>query len=201
MTTSRHEPMRRAPRQGRSRQTVEAVLEAVPRVLRAEGVDALTTNRIAEVAGVGIGSLYQFFPDKKAIFCALHERHVEAVRGVMARTMAERSGSLVGFTRALVEGLADLHAVETELHELVCAQVPEGAMGFRLSLRRTFERVTANERVLFVLPNVIEALVHGIPQRPPSLAVEAAKREAVQTALTCLAACLGEGRGAVVSLL
>ena len=187
--------MRRAPRQGRSRQTVDAVLAAVPRVIRREGVDAVTTNRIAEAAGVSIGSLYQYFPDKKAIFSALHERHVEDVRQVIERAIAEHASStresqtsLDTFTQALVEGLADLHAAEPELHELVSEQVPEGPLGFRRALRETFERVTSSERMLFVLPNVIEALVHGISQRPLPIAT-AVKEEAVRTALTCVESC------------
>ena len=180
--------MRREPRQDRSRETVRAVLEAVPRVIRREGVEALTTNRIAEAAGVSIGSLYQYFPDKRSIFSALHERHVEDVHHGIERVMAERTGALDEFTRALVEGLADLHAAEPELHELMSEQVPEGTLGFRRALRATFERVTVSERILFVLPNVIEALVHGIPQRPLPLA-PTVREETVQTVLACLASC------------
>jgi AcrR family transcriptional regulator len=181
--------MRREPRQGRSWQTVRAVLGAVPRVIRREGVDAVTTNRIAEAAGVSIGSLYQYFPDKKAIFTALHERHVEDVHQIIERTMAESAGSLDDFTRTLVEGLADLHAAEPELHELVSEQVPEGPVGFRRALRETFERITSSERMLFVLPNVIEALVHGISQRRPVISADSVTKEAVQTVLACLESC------------
>ncbi|MEZ4376294.1 MAG: TetR/AcrR family transcriptional regulator [Polyangiaceae bacterium] len=188
MRAHRPERMRREPRQGRSRETVRAVLEAVPRVIHREGVDAVTTNRIAEAAGVSIGSLYQYFPDKRSIFSALHERHVEEVHQVIERVMAEHAGDLAEFTRALVEGLADLHATEPELHELVSEQVPEGSLGFRRALRTTFERVTSSERMLFVLPNVIEALVHGIPQRPLPLAASV-REETVQTVLTCLESC------------
>jgi AcrR family transcriptional regulator len=189
MKTASQERMRREPRQSRSRQTVDAVLGAVPRVIRREGVDAVTTNRIAEAAGVSIGSLYQYFPDKQAIFSALHERHVEDVRQVIERAMAARSTSLDELTRTLVEGLANLHAAEPELHELVSEQVPQGPSGFRRALRKTFERVTSSERMLFVLPNVIEALVHGISQRPLPIAAASVRDEAVQTVLTCLESC------------
>jgi AcrR family transcriptional regulator len=189
MKTTNPERMRREPRQGRSRQTVHAVLGAVPRVIRREGVDAVTTNRIADAAGVSIGSLYQYFPDKRAIFSALHERHVEDVQRVIERTLVERSRSLDEFTRTLVEGLADLHAAEPELHELVSEQVPEGPLGFRRALRKAFERLTSSERMLFVLPNVIEALVHGISQRPPPISAASTRDEAVQTVLTCLESC------------
>ena len=47
--------------------------------MKREGFDALTTNRIAEVAGVSIGSVYQYFPDKRAILVALHQRHIEEI--------------------------------------------------------------------------------------------------------------------------
>src|ERR1051325_2320115 len=73
---------RREPRQHRSRQTIDAVLDAVTLVLKRHGPDGVTTNRIAEAAGVSIGSLYQYFPDKQAIFRALHQRHVDEVRRV-----------------------------------------------------------------------------------------------------------------------
>lgn len=165
------------------------MLDAVPRVLRREGIDAVTTNRIAEVAGVSVGSLYQYFPDKRAIFSALHERHVEEVHRVIDRAMSERGKPFDVFVRTLVEGLADVHAAEPELHELVSELVPQGPSGFRRALRATFEQVTSSDRMLFVLPNVIEALVHGIPQRRQPSAATSAKDEAVHTVLTCLDAC------------
>jgi len=121
-----HQP-RREPRQHRSRQTVDAVLDAVTIVLKRHGPDAVTTNRITETAGVSIGSLYQYFPDKQAIYSALHERHVDEVHQVIERALAERaSGSLQDFACALVKGLADVHAADPELHQLITALVPEG---------------------------------------------------------------------------
>jgi len=183
---------RRGPRQRRSRQTVDVVLDAVTLVLKRHGPDAVTTNRIAEAAGVSIGSLYQYFPDKQTIYRALHERHVDDVRRVIDRALAERaSGLLEDFARALVEGLADVHAADPELHQLVTALVPEGPAGFRAALRETFERVIAPtddeaKRMLFVLPNLIESLVHGLAQRPPLISLASAKEEAVRTVLVYL---------------
>jgi AcrR family transcriptional regulator len=77
---SRNRPVRRRhPRQDRAQQTVEAILDGVVRILKREGFAAITTNHIAEIAGVSIGSLYQYFPDKSAIFVALHGRHIEEI--------------------------------------------------------------------------------------------------------------------------
>jgi AcrR family transcriptional regulator len=55
--------MRKRPTQQRSRQLVKDIIEAASRVIAEEGLDALTTNRVAEVAGISIGSLYQYFHD------------------------------------------------------------------------------------------------------------------------------------------
>ena len=71
----KHKPKpRKVPVQTRSRATVEAILEATARILEAEGLEAVTTNRVAERAGVSIGSLYQYFPDRDAVLAALIRR-------------------------------------------------------------------------------------------------------------------------------
>jgi len=69
--------LRREPQQQRSRDRIERVLEAAERVLVEEGPAGLTTTRVAEVAGISVGSLYQYFPDKDAIVSALALRYVE----------------------------------------------------------------------------------------------------------------------------
>lgn len=75
----RNRHMRREPRQERSRATVEAILEAAVRVLVREGYEGATTSRIAEVSGYGVGSLYDYFPNKEALL-ALAERHLDEAR-------------------------------------------------------------------------------------------------------------------------
>ncbi len=176
--------VRRAPRQERSRQTVEAVLDAVERVLKREGVGAITTNRIAEAAGVSIGSVYQYFPDKQSIFTALHQRHVDQVSQVLEQTVAQSaSGSLEDFSIALLAALIDAHAVDPRLHEIIAEAVPESTTGFRRALQATFERViSANDQpMLLVLPHLIEALVHGATaRRPHTVPLEDLKREATR---------------------
>lgn len=74
--------LRKTPRQARSRSTVDAILEAAERVLRSEGYAAASTNRVARVAGFSVGSLYQYFDDKRAVVGALVDQslRVEAER-------------------------------------------------------------------------------------------------------------------------
>ena len=69
---------RKLPQQERSRALVAAVCEACLRILDEDGARALTTNRIARVAGVGIGSIYQYFPNKEAIVAGVYEEVVQA---------------------------------------------------------------------------------------------------------------------------
>ncbi|KUL24620.1 TetR/AcrR family transcriptional regulator [Streptomyces regalis] len=68
---TRHVPLRRTPQQARSRARLARVLEAAERVLVGEGVQALTTTRIAAEAKVSVGSLYQYLPDRDAIIDSL----------------------------------------------------------------------------------------------------------------------------------
>jgi AcrR family transcriptional regulator len=93
MTGRRPPPVRKRPRQERAHATFDALIIAAERVLQQEGAARLTTNRIAHVAGVSVGSVYQYFPDKQAIVAALGERYmqhyVEAFEALLAVSMAE----------------------------------------------------------------------------------------------------------------
>ena len=67
--------LRRIPQQARSRARVERVLVAAGQVLTQEGAAGLTTTRVADAAGISVGSLYQYFPDKESIVEALALRY------------------------------------------------------------------------------------------------------------------------------
>ena len=77
-TQSANRPRRKA-KQERSRNTVQALLEAAARVLKQHGYAAATTNRIAETAGASVGTLYEYFPNKEAIYEALIQQEIEAI--------------------------------------------------------------------------------------------------------------------------
>lgn len=74
------EKPRRNPKQARAQATVDAILAATFQLLEEEGESRVTTNRIAERAGVSIGTLYQYFKDRDAILAAMGERQAEALR-------------------------------------------------------------------------------------------------------------------------
>jgi AcrR family transcriptional regulator len=76
--------LRRQPKQQRGKERVEKILDAAAAVFDEIGYEAATTHLIAAKAGTAIGSLYQFFPDKAAIFNAMELRHVERVKAFWA---------------------------------------------------------------------------------------------------------------------
>ena len=83
--------LRKTPKQARSRSLTEAVLEATTRILSSAKPEGVTTNRIARLAGASIGSLYQYFPNKDAIFAGLIERHLKLHREETLRILKEHA--------------------------------------------------------------------------------------------------------------
>ena len=97
--------LRRMPVQARGRRTVERILDAAADRFVAAGFDATTTTEIAKQAGVSVGSLYQFFPDKEGLLDALAERHIEGIDEILAAVVQRMSEevSLADIVDLLVE--------------------------------------------------------------------------------------------------
>ena len=117
--------VRKRPTQERSRQTVEAILEAAAHLLAERGYVATTTNHVAERAGVSIGSLYQYFPNKDALVVALEERHLEEAERLLRlecarwrRDEPDLEAWATSFTSALVA------MNDTELHRVTYNNAP-----------------------------------------------------------------------------
>lgn len=117
---------RKLPRQERSRATYEAMLEACARLLREEGYEALTTTGVAERAGVGIGTLYEFFPNRESIVAALIEQRIaRLVADAAARLDASLAiPSLEEAADFLIRGLIGLLLSDRELYRVVLLEVP-----------------------------------------------------------------------------
>jgi AcrR family transcriptional regulator len=193
---------RRRPTQRRARQTVEAIMDAVVRILKREGGKAVTTNRIAEVAGVSIGSVYQYFPDKRAIFTALHQRHIEQIDRLVETTLVRHAeSSLEELVRAMIEAMVEVHVSDPELYEMLFSEVPHRAEGtrdfavrlhgaFRLAIaarKHELKRRRDLDKVVFVVAHMVDALSHGaVLRRPPELSLAAAKEEVVRAVLAYL---------------
>jgi AcrR family transcriptional regulator len=115
------------PRQKRSRATVEDLLAAAVQVFEEHGYAAGTTNRIAERAGVSVGTLYQYFPNKEAVAVALLERHLDdtmrQLREWVARVVAGPP-RLHETLRSYVAGMVESHAGRPRLQHILLEETP-----------------------------------------------------------------------------
>ena len=162
--------------QERARVTVDALVEATARILVRDGFDRASTNRIAEEAGVSIGSLYQYFPGKEALVAVLIERHnLQLMRIVHHAFSHAAAAPLETGIRLLVAAAIDAHRIEPELHCVLAEQTPRsGALAnvelfqrsayglFRsyLEARRDEVKIEDLDLATFICVTSIEALTH-----------------------------------------
>ena len=167
---------RKAASQERSRLTVNSLLEATARILIREGFDKASTNRIAEVAGVSVGSLYQYFPSKEALVAALIDRHNQKVMQAVRTELAEAVNlPMEHAVRKLVGVAVKAHRIDPKLHRVLAEQIPrtgklenietfnrENYALFRtyLEAHRHEIRPVDLELAAFVCVTSIEALTH-----------------------------------------
>jgi len=120
---------RRRPLQTRSRATVEAIVEAAARVFERHGYGAGTTNRIAERAGVSIGSVYQYFADKDAIVTAVTLRHIADGAEMLGPLLAglaqdDEVADPEAALREVLRAMVGLHRDQPRLHRLLFEETP-----------------------------------------------------------------------------
>jgi len=182
---------RKQPQQPRAKETVRAILEATARILDRESLDAATTTRIAEVAGVSIGSLYQYFSHRDAILEALQDREFERTITVMQAVFAD--GNLdqapVETVTAALRGLAQLYAQSPGLHRVLTIEGLRVARAERVHAfdRRVIElvrhflvatraplRIDDVEAAAFIIYQSVRAtMLAHLLERPPGLDPEA----------------------------
>jgi AcrR family transcriptional regulator len=179
-------PRKRAS-QRRSQATVEALIDATARLLIEDGYDRASTNRIAALAGVSIGSLYQYFPSKEALVAAVAERHARDLSTVVLDvfTRVSRSPIEIG-VRELVVAAIDAHRVDPALHRILAEEAPrigrpggiDPLQGNASALIRGYLQAHRHEidiadldMAAFVLVTTVEALTHSaVLHRPDILA-------------------------------
>ncbi len=112
---------------------VATILDATARVLVEQGFSETTTNRVAERAGISVGSLYQYFPSREALVAAVAQRYSETMKAsleaLLVQTQAE---NLETALRRLLQGITDVHAVDLELSRILATELPRlGDMEWR----------------------------------------------------------------------
>ena len=179
--------------QERSRATVDALVEATARILVKEGFDKASTNRIAEVAGVSVGSLYQYYPGKEALVAAVIDRHNQEIMGVVRGALAEvASQPIEKAVRRLVTVAIEAHRIDPKLHRVLAEQIPrtgrlENVEAFNRETYALFRayleghsdelRTIDLDLAAFVCVTSIEALAHtAVLHRSERLSGEAVER-------------------------
>lgn len=169
---------RKQPLQRRAQATVDAILEAAAHILVREGYDGLSTNRVAERAGVSIGSLYQYFPNKEAMvgdlvdrfsgmlfsmvtetFGTMAEADPRELAGAMVRAMIEakrvKGARLAIVLREQIPRTGRLARYEEELARII------DLTGAYLEHHRARLRVSDPRTAAFVAVHMVDALTHA----------------------------------------
>lgn len=168
---------RKMPSQGRSRETVDTLLEATARVLIHDGYEGTSTNKIAQKAGVSIGSLYQYFPNKESLIAGLIDRHYDEMVEICKSAISKfGSAPLADMIRETVKAMVTMHAVNPRLHKVLKEQVPRIGKLKKLNelhketmrlikaelLKRSDEiSVKDPEFAAFLLVETVDALLHS----------------------------------------
>ncbi|MCV9914985.1 TetR/AcrR family transcriptional regulator [Burkholderia pseudomallei] len=171
--------MRKAPRQERSRATVEVIVTAGARVLDTRGWSGFTTNEVARVAGVSIGSVYQYFPNKLALIDAIRHQHFDDVLAVLQRAH-ERQRPPERLIEGLVNDMIAVHRDYPALHRaLLDLPNPEETKtaydAFQKEYLRRYALIVAacrgsgpgkrDEATAQVLSSAIEGVIHNGARR------------------------------------
>lgn len=171
--------------QERSRLTVDALVQATARILVKEGYDKASTNRIAAVAGVSVGSLYQYFPSKEALVAAVIDRHTQNLMHVVHDALTKVVARPIDVAvRELVSVGIDAHRVDPKLHRVLAEQIPRtGRFGnievidrnFQLLVRGYFAAhrdeidVSDLDVATFICITAVEALTHAAVLHHPEI--------------------------------
>ncbi|WP_433566829.1 TetR/AcrR family transcriptional regulator [Nocardia sp. CA-151230] len=174
---------RKTPRQQRSEFTFDAILDAAARLFQQHGYAATTTNKVAELAGVSIGTLYHYIPNKDALLYALAERHLRDGAAELlseAAQLRSEQPSLAETVRRLITAVTRLHTTAPHMHRLLYEQAPRtpasteklkqfeqllaGEVTFHLSRLGVGGTDPALTAVLLV--QAVEAQIHGVVLDP-----------------------------------
>jgi AcrR family transcriptional regulator len=189
--------LRRVPAQARSRARVQRLLDTAEELLSAEGAEALTTTRVAEEAGVSVGSLYQYLPDKGAIVEALARRYLaefEALMGELERDIRRNPSGWIDPVGRLIDTFAaayrerpgyralwfgrelsdELRAADRENKVALAQGVRRIALGLGLARDDEYLRVAARAGVL-ATDSILQEAFRADPSGDVAL-IEEAKR-------------------------
>lgn len=115
----------KTPTQERSWATYHAILEATTHILIEQGYKTLTTNHVADRAGVSIASLYQYFPNKESLVATLHTDHAKQTRNTINEILKKaKNSSTATMIDLFVDAMVKAHSDNPELHRVFQEEIP-----------------------------------------------------------------------------
>jgi AcrR family transcriptional regulator len=202
---------RKSPVQARSSATVQAILQAAIQVLLKDGKERLTTTKVAARAGVSVGTLYQYFPNKSALLQAALRRHMDEVAEAVDRVCLEQAGKpLVQMAPALIEAFfaakmrdvkasAALYAVSSDIDGAkIAQQIGKRTHRAIVALLATAKEPLDKEPEL--LASMMQSMLNGVSRRllessAPEKHFPALREELMFLAVTYLKACSAGAAG------
>lgn len=176
---------RRIPRQARAETTVAAIFDAAFQLLETGGVESLTTNHIAERAGVSIGTLYQYFGGKQEILAAMAQRRAEDARSRIAQTLI--AAPELGSVRPIVQALMATFQGSPETQKvLLDALFHKGGDAVMLHHHQAFLaaiggkaelNLALSPESLFILTHAVASLLRAAAAAEPELSLSPAVLE------------------------
>jgi AcrR family transcriptional regulator len=184
MSRKRSTSPRKLPQQDRSRMTFETILEATTHILTEEGYDKANTNHIAERAGISIGSLYQYFPNKESLMAALMDQHSSEIAALVESKLQNLFDvppevAIPELIRAVIAA----HAINPCLHQVLSEEIPRSERPqqmqtaderitelLRAYLTRWRDRISPQnlDMTVFILSRTVESLCHSAVIEHPS---------------------------------
>jgi AcrR family transcriptional regulator len=190
---------RKFPRQARAKATADAIVEASTQLLVERGYERFTTARAAERAGVSVGSLYQYFPNKAALAAAVIDRCCDEFGIALERALEGRPRiTLAECIGAIVDVILASHQLAPDLHKVVIDLAPRIGVADRTDTmsRRMAEAIEAVLRMhadeiapdidLTTAATIIETLLVALSHRAAMAGVKAGEGEVIATETTCM---------------
>jgi AcrR family transcriptional regulator len=190
---------RKFPRQARAKATTDAIIEASTQLLIERGYERFTTARAAERAGVSVGSLYQYFPNKAALAAAVIDRCCDEFGVALERALEGRPRiTLAECIGAIVDVILASHQLAPDLHKVVIDLAPRIGVADRTDTmsRRMAEAIEAVLRMhadeiapdidLTTAATIIETLLVALSHRAATAGVKPGEGEVIATETTCM---------------
>jgi AcrR family transcriptional regulator len=168
---------RKTPKQARALATVDAIVEAAARILVEVGYEKLNTNEVARRAGVSVGSLYQYFPNKQSLLAELHFRHATLVSAPIFEALRNSRGKpLREVIRHIIQANVASHSEDHELHRVISEQshtLPQRAWQVEMDkeasrLVRSFLtehkseiHIESIDLTIYLLSQIVESCIHS----------------------------------------